>query len=180
MATTQEMDRIKKLIALSESSNFGDAANAAALASKLLHELNLTIEDVDLEEGTDPLDEYDKTPIEYGGHQMWRRDLMQSICYAFNSRSTWKASHPQFGTLVGRPHEVELAIWTFGYVAGELTRLAKAGWRKDYPDGYDGGWPSVKTCAGLLLGLALVHQPRIDGGYRTRSTPTSAVWTARP
>lgn len=132
MATKDEMDRIKKLLALSESSSFGDAANAAALAAKLLHELNLTIEDVDLEEGQDPLDEYDKEQVDFQGSDRWRYRLLNSIAQANNARTCYYSGGYQsgrYGAVVGRAHERELTVWMYGYLVGQLKRMAFAAWK---------------------------------------------------
>ncbi len=137
MATTKEMDRIKKLIALSESSNFGDAANAAALATKLLHELNLSIEDVDLEEGVDPLDAYGDQRMDFFGKERWRHWLLAYICDANNAKMLYYSGgrdSGRYGSVVGRPHEREFTVWMYGYLVGQLKRMASAAWKKEQAD----------------------------------------------
>ncbi len=120
------VETIKKLLALAESNYVAEAATAAAKAAQLLHDHNLSIEELVL--GSDHLEEYERKRIDYGGRTFWRRDLLQSIARACNARSTYVPGTTR-GSIVGRPHETEITIWTYGYLARELTRLAKAGYQ---------------------------------------------------
>jgi hypothetical protein len=115
-------ERIRRLLALAESANINEAANAAAKASELLHKYNLQIEDIPVE--GEPIDEYGAVLVDYEGHAMWRRSLLEAIARANNARTMYYAGSSK-GKIVGREHEQEITLWTYTYLAGELSRIAK-------------------------------------------------------
>jgi hypothetical protein len=123
--TTQANDikeRIRRLLALAESANINEAANAAAKASELLHKYNLQIEDIPVE--GEAVDEYGVVTVDYEGQSMWRRSLLESIARANNSRTVYVPGTTK-GKIVGREHEQEITLWIYTYLAGELQRIAK-------------------------------------------------------
>ena len=132
-------ERIRRLLALAESSNVNEAAQAAAKASDLLHKYNLSIEDIPIEGET--LDEYGVLVIDYEGQAMWRRDLLETIARANNATTVYTAGTTK-GKVIGREHEQQITVWMYTYLAGQIQRIAKKEYReykerqtlKMYPD----------------------------------------------
>lgn len=136
--TDKVIDLIRKLLALSTSSNEHEAAAAAAKAQELLakHELDMSqIQDRAAQE-----DAYVHFRRDTGGKQnqkTWRISLLGAVAKTSFCRVVFhtdgKVAHDQY-TIVGKAHNIEVVEYLFTYLAGEITRLATAAWKAADPD----------------------------------------------
>lgn len=122
--------KIAKLLALSkDKSNEHEAAQAAALAQKLLHEHNLSLAQVERRAGRPKGEVGQKRqaqPIKPGSGSTWRLRLAAHIA----SSNFCKVLHIKEGNLltliwIGRDADVQVGIYIYEYLQRELERLAQ-------------------------------------------------------
>jgi hypothetical protein len=123
------VERIRKLLALSASSNPNEAALAAEKALELAQRHNLDLAQID-GRGSDL---YVERVCDVGAASQWRWLLMSAVaranfCRALRRREGGRLLASMF--VVGEPHNVAICEFLFGYLAGEIERLAARGWRR--------------------------------------------------
>ena len=147
------IDRVKKLLALSQSSNANEAAAAAAAANKLMDQYRVSqadLEGID-NNASEPIEE-DATPIyETAKITEWKRSLVMILashygCAVWNNWTLSKektsivfdldtgneqVSHKSGGgrkvsgyRLVGRRSDIGICRYMYAYLSAECTRLA--------------------------------------------------------
>lgn len=123
-------EKIRKILALSKSSNAQEASNAAALAQKLMQEHKLTEADVsDLTS-----DGSDITEVSLGSEGFlasWKFALVSVTARAFFCEAIALRTKTATGTkrvvkIVGRKNDMEIAAYVFAYLVKEIDRLAAA------------------------------------------------------
>lgn len=128
------IDRIKKLLALSNSTNEHEAANAAALAAELMlqHKIDqadLAVEDEAQEEVAAWRVGSDKTNVG------WKGVMLVGLFYAFGC---WGSKSAQRGwRVIGRKSDVDTVRYLFDYLVNEVNRLADEGWERHQYETYD-------------------------------------------
>lgn len=124
------VERIRKLLALSQSANEHEAAAAAARAAELmaahqLHAATLT------QAAPDPIGAHE---IDRGGHAVsWRGILANGIAQSFGCRMYWKQGRQDGARyartmVVGRAGDVDGVRYMYLYLSSEIERLAADAW----------------------------------------------------
>ena len=130
--TSDLIQRLQKVRALTESSVPGEAAAAASKLQEILLKYNLDMEDIE-EDSPDAGDRYIKEDLELGatsGNMInWRRILLSGIarslmCAAFGYQGTPKM------VIVGQKHNIEIVRHFYDYLSYEISRLADTTWEK--------------------------------------------------
>jgi ElaB/YqjD/DUF883 family membrane-anchored ribosome-binding protein len=127
------LDRIRKLLALSTSSNENEAAAAAEKAQALLAEHNLSMFDVKASDGDDMMKDIiiDNT-IVTSSHP-WRRPLGSAVAQLYFCTyyyTTRRGSSVNIHSFVGADHNVMVAVMMFKYLLETIDRLAQQGARQ--------------------------------------------------
>ena len=124
------LDRIRKLLALSASSNENEAAMAAEKAQAMLAEHNLSMQDVKASDGDDMMKDViiDNT-IVTSSHP-WRRPLGLAVarlyfCTYYYTTTRGKSTNTH--SFVGADHNVMVAVVMFKYLLETIDRLARKG-----------------------------------------------------
>ena len=117
------LDRVRKLLALSTSSNVNEAANAAAAAQRLMLEHRLTEADVsDTQEGQ----MFELSMGAAGFASRWKFVLVTAVARAFFCEAVGlRVGQRRKVRIVGRKEDVEIAARVFRYLHSEINRLAK-------------------------------------------------------
>ena len=130
--TTDLIQRLQKVRALTDSSVPGEAAAAAAKLQEILLKYNLEMEDIE-EDSPVSDDKYVKEELELGvtsGNMInWRRILLSGIarslmCAAFGYQGTRQM------VIVGQRHNIEMSRHFYDYLSSEIDRLADVMWEK--------------------------------------------------
>lgn len=165
MSKDKIIDRIKKLLSLSKSSNEHEAAQAAALAADLM--LSNEIEEAALCEpedapedvGADTLDELGKQRTPWKG--TLAHCLTQSAgCRSYTSRRTGQVTIQ----IVGQPSKVATVRYMYAYLVGEINRLADSAFREEHAECSRSGVPAPSARAwknAFRLGAAGVIGNRV-------------------
>ena len=126
------LDRVKKLLALSTSSNVNEAANAAAAAQRLMLEHKLTeidVSDIQDDEGmnaTWTARIFELSLGASGFSSRWKFVLVTAVARAFFCEAVGlRVGQRRKVRIVGRKEDVEIAARVFRYLHAEINRLAK-------------------------------------------------------
>jgi hypothetical protein len=116
------VNKIKKLLALSTSSNEHEAALASQRANELLIKHNLSLTEI---QGADDIVEFETTPV--SRIPSWKEILFSNIadyyfCRLF--RTTEKNNKHAF-LLIGKQTNIEIAKQMFEYLAATIDKMAK-------------------------------------------------------
>lgn len=114
------IDKIRKLLALSNSSNEHEAALAASHAQRLLSEHNLAMADIESEQKPQLADKVEASVSKT--LPKWVRHLSAGVCIAFDCQGI---HHPATGklTFIGIGADVQVAAYTFAYLDKTVRRL---------------------------------------------------------
>lgn len=114
------VDKIRKLLALANSSNEHEAALAAAHAQRLLSEHNLAMADIGTEQLPPSAEKVETVAAK--SLPKWIRQLSAGVCTAFDCQAI---HHPALGrmTFIGVGADVQIAAYAFGYLEHALRRL---------------------------------------------------------
>lgn len=127
--------RIRKLDALTQSSNAGEAANAAAKVQEYLFKFNLSMDDVGVEVDdsktyvNEPYNTF--TAVAWDSLFEWRRMLIEGIARTNFCRTIIPVKHKRQQpnvNIVGRRANIEVVEYLFEYLVREITRLAEDEW----------------------------------------------------
>jgi hypothetical protein len=118
------LDRVKKLLALSTSSNVNEAATAAAAAQKLMLEHRLTEADVsDTQDGQ----MFELSMGAAGFASRWKFVLVTAVARSFFCEAIGLlVGRRRKVRIVGRREDTEIAARVFRYLLAEINRLAKS------------------------------------------------------
>ena len=107
------IEKIKKLLALANSSNEHEAALAASHAQRLLSEHNLAMADIEAAHTPDKADKVETTVSKT--LPKWMRHLSAGVSTAFDCQAI---HHPATGkmTFIGVGADVQVAAYTFAYL----------------------------------------------------------------
>jgi len=150
------IDKVKKLLALSKSSNANEAAAAAAAANKLIDQYRLaeaeleTSDDLceDIMEDTDSF-------YESGRLTQWKSSLACQLakhygCAIYNNKSYRKNSYK----LVGRKSDIEVVRYMFTWLFLEVDRLSDSASKGSGRDRSAGKIFSNSFCSGAVVGIS--------------------------
>jgi uncharacterized protein DUF2786 len=117
---TQVIDKIRKLLALSNSSNEHEAALAASHAQRLLSEHNLAMADIEPDNKPHSADKVETTVSKT--LPKWVRHLSAGVCTAFDCQAI---HNPVAGkmTFIGVGADVQIAAYTFAYLDKTVRKL---------------------------------------------------------
>ena len=117
------LDRLKKILALSTSSNVNEAANAAAAAQKLMLEHKLSESDVsDTQEGQ----MFELSMGAAGFSARWKFILVTAVARSFSCEAVGlRVGQRRKVRIVGRRGDVEISARVFRHLHSEIDRLAK-------------------------------------------------------
>jgi len=114
------IEKIRKLLALANSSNEHEAALAASHAQRLLSEHNLAMADIESEQKPQSADKVEATVSKT--LPKWVRHLSSGVCTAFDCQAI---HHPNLGkmTFIGVGADVQIAAYTFAYLDKTVRKL---------------------------------------------------------
>lgn len=117
------IEKIKKLLALANSSNEHEAALAASHAQRLLSEHNLAMADIESSVKPDKADTVEAQVSKT--LPKWVRHLSAGVSTAFDCRSV---HYPSTGklTFIGVGADVQIAAYTFAYLNRTIRRLCSS------------------------------------------------------
>ncbi len=117
------IEKIKKLLALADSSNEHEAALAAGHAQRLLSEHNLAMADIEAAHKPDRADKVETSVSK--SLPKWLRHLSAGVSSAFDCQAI---HHPATGkmTFIGVGADVHIAVYTFTYLDRTVRRLCSA------------------------------------------------------
>lgn len=147
-ATAKVLDKVKKLLALSESPNEAEAAAAMEKAHALLRAYNLSMADVPSSNESD-IKEY---TIEEGSRQdIWRLMLLDGIAnsnYCARLRKfTWVMGKKEYAWCIfGREANAQTTVAMFEYLSETVARLGRSA-------GHRRGVSAVQYMKGMSLRL---------------------------
>jgi len=128
------MDRIKKLMALSQSPNQNEAATAAAAAASLMSEYELEEADLRLETGeaAEAIEDVCFT-LDGQRHANWKSYLHVGLtrafhCHSWLHRSFQNGKRTQAFRVVGRRSNVQTINYLYLYLVQELTSMSERAW----------------------------------------------------
>jgi uncharacterized protein DUF2786 len=114
------IEKIRKLLALANSSNEHEAALAASHAQRLLSAHNLAMADIESEQKPQSADKVEASVSKT--LPKWVRHLSAGVCTAFDCQGL---HHPATGklTFIGVGVDVQVAAYTFAYLDKTIRRL---------------------------------------------------------
>lgn len=117
------IEKIRKLLALANSSNEHEAALAASHAQRLLSEHNLAMADITSEQKPQSADKVEATVSKT--LPKWVRHLSAGVCTAFDCQAI---HHPAIGKMifVGVGADAQVAAYTFAYLDRTVRRLCSS------------------------------------------------------
>lgn len=120
METNPIIEKIRKLLALANSTNEHEAALAASHAQRLLSEHNLAMADIEPDNKPDSADRLETTVSKT--LPKWIRHLSAGICTAFDCQAI---HNPAIGklTFIGVGADVQVAVYTFAFLDRTIRRL---------------------------------------------------------
>ena len=117
-------EKIRKLLALAESSNENEAAVAAAKAADLLAKYNLDQSKIPSEgPESDPIIETRTNEQRYQKRVDWVTDLADVVAQAHFCRVLYRGAEAAF---IGHKRDVEVAVYTYNNLMTQLQRLVSA------------------------------------------------------
>ncbi len=121
------IEKIQKLLALSESPNQHEAEAAAQKAQKMLSKHNLTIDAVSFEQGNNT-DVIDTSLFEFtGSMKKWRYELMRRVIVSVDCDAVYHSSNNTITavTIYGLDQNVQCAIYIYKYLENTINILRK-------------------------------------------------------
>jgi hypothetical protein len=120
------IERVRKLLALSRSSNPHEASAAAEKARELVEKYKLAQADLEMREEGAAIESHDYSQNVVG----WQRDLGFVLARSFFCRAIHTPRGKDTGGrswlhLVGKPEDIETVLALFGFLRVELKRLSK-------------------------------------------------------
>lgn len=114
------IEKIKKLLALADSSNEHEAALAAGHAQRLLSEHNLAMADIEAAQKPDKADKVDTAVSK--SLPKWLRHLSGGVSNAFDCQAIHNPAAGRL-TFIGVGADVQIAAYTFAYLERTIRKL---------------------------------------------------------
>ncbi len=166
------IEKIKKLLALAQSSNEHEAALAAAHAHRLLSEHNLAMADIDTTQRPDKADKIETTVPKV--LSKWLRLLFGGVSTAFDCQTV---HYPATGRMIfiGVGADVQVASYTFSYLQRVVRKLCGS-YMKHHVNGRFTGRNRELLKQSYLLGAASTISARLrEQKIQTPITSTALV-----
>lgn len=132
------IDKIRKLLALSKSDNYHEAANAAGRAQALMEKYSIETAMLEEERAEKPADPIRGIIFQGKGGKLrtWVLNIAREVARA-NRLSIWYTSTNKMAVInaAGTPHNIEAAQVLLGWLIGEVDRLYK----EERPAGFTRG-----------------------------------------
>ncbi len=123
------IEKVRKLLALSKSTNANEAANAMAAANRLIDEYRLSESDIGVNGEEDPLMEDSSYIYETGRNIPWKVSLLYILtnhyglaCVNLIDKSSGRKKSQY--KLVGRKSDIQIVQYMFAWLQMECQRLA--------------------------------------------------------
>lgn len=121
------VERVKKLLALSASSNEHEAALAAEKAQELLAAHNLSMSEVETKDSEGG--QITETGTDYQHPKVWERPLRHAVarlyfCTYYCAQGTFSGKRQERHFTVGEPHNITVAVLMADYLVKTVDRLA--------------------------------------------------------
>lgn len=166
MDTEKILEKVRRLLALSKSSNEFEAAAAAAKAQELLWKHKLEIHDVPTDDGKVVGEEFERFAMAAGNSAPWRGQLINSIAMNNDCRVVTSVV-PGYYSVIGQKSSFEVVEYLFDYLSTTIERLAKehrqetTAWKNGFKLGaVSAVWNTLakqrKQDAASSVGMALV------------------------
>jgi hypothetical protein len=123
------VERIRKLLALANSSNPHEAALAAERATEIAQRHNLDLASL----GPVESERFVQRELDVGGAAPWRWLLMSAIARATFCRALRRRTGARFQSemfVIGERHNLAVCEFLFAFLARAVDRLAERGWRR--------------------------------------------------
>ncbi len=125
------IDKVRKLLALSQSANAHEAASAAAKANQLIDEYRLSVGQLTPNEASatvDPIETASEPLLHSNRAMTWRKSLAIRLarhygCFVWNSPRPRAAINYQ---VAGRKSDIEVLNYMFAYISTECDRITLA------------------------------------------------------
>ena len=117
----QIIERVRKLLALSTSSNPHEAALAAAKVQELLQQYNLELSQVETATKEQP-PAYEHQSVDVGSKRVWKRLLMGAIAHAHFCEAVTMSGTTRLA-VIGQKHNIEVAHYLYDYLSRQLVLL---------------------------------------------------------
>lgn len=170
--TAAIIDKIRKLLALSESSNEHEAALAASHVQRLLSEHNLALADLAAADRPHKADQIETSSSKT--LPKWVRHLSAGVCRAFDCQAI---HHPAAGklTFIGVGADVQVAAYTYSYLDQTLRRLCRS-YMAQHPGGGSAARQRELLRQSYFLGAVSTITTRLhDQKQQTPITPGALV-----
>jgi len=116
--------KIKKLLALSESSNINEAASATSMASKMMTKYNIELSDTILNESNENISEETIKQKSVRNIPKWKQWIAIAAGELYECKT--RIIQNEYGlslSVLGFKQDVQMAIWTYEYLENEINRL---------------------------------------------------------
>ncbi len=144
----QVIEKIKKLLALSEKNSNDNEAKAAALkAQKLMNQYDISIDTI----GTAPEETIDYDTLYVGNGKSWKYALANIISTNFKCKNFWVGSKTV--AFYGYKQNTEVSKITFNWLFKMIHRLADREVHRGYAKGIDVSNIYKSYVSGFLTGL---------------------------
>lgn len=149
------ISKVQKLLALSNSSNAGEAANATAAANKLIDEYRLSAIDIATDSSeSDPMVEDDSYIYETGRVIPWKNVLIHVLTAHYGVANYNDVYFPEARKvsrfkLVGRSSDIQIVRYMFTWLTAECHRLANLQVKGQ------GRITVASYCEGFVTGISL-------------------------
>ncbi|MEX0683416.1 MAG: DUF2786 domain-containing protein [Dehalococcoidia bacterium] len=150
------LEKVRRLLALSTSSNEHEAALAAAKAQELLLTYNLELADVPAVQREDVTQEVLNT----GNTASWVGVLLGSVARHNFGDAIYLGDGQR--AIIAQPHNIEVIKYLYDYLVREINRLADRGWASF--DGYASSARRWKT--GFRFGAISAIDARLEAERR--------------
>lgn len=166
------IERVRKLLALSTSSNPNEAANAAAKAQELLQQYNLELSQVQANEQRGP--EYIKSGAVLGGKQKWRHILLEVLCSHNFCKSFYYQGTPR-AVIVGEKHNIEVVEYLYEHLLHELPLMASAAYKQSGSVAHPVTWKDAFYIGATRSISERMHEERARFEQESNNTRTLIV-----
>lgn len=145
------IEKVRKLIALTSSSNAAEAATAAAIANKLIDQYRLSEADIDAPD-MDAIIEDDQFIYETGRVTRWKQNLLAVLTKHYGTVGFNKISYENNRKvsrykLIGRKTDIDITRHMFNWIVDECNRLSEK-------EAYGKGRVYVNSyCMGFVEGI---------------------------
>jgi Protein of unknown function (DUF2786) len=132
---TPILSKIKKLLALSTSSNPNEAALAAAKAQELLMQHNLSMSMIQTQDGGPS---YERVFLKLG-KRIWRRILLTIIAHNNFCEMIYNVSTSE-SILIGEAYNREVVTYLYHYLIGQLEPMAHTAYHRSLTAMHASSW----------------------------------------